>query len=456
MTPSENAATLLFVDDEPSILASLRRLFRPLGYKILTAESGMAGLEVLETHSVDLVMSDMRMPQMDGARFLETVRERWPQAVRLLLTGYADVSSTVAAINRGEIYRYIAKPWDDNEIILTVEKALEHQRLRAENVRLLALTQAQNAALEKANVELEAKVEARTADLRKALEMIKASNGNLKKSFLGTVRILSGLTDLRSSLLGGHARRVAEHSRELAKRMGEPESSVNNIFLAALLHDIGKIGLPEVLLDKPFNTLTPEERGLVVKHPVIAQNLLMSVDSMRDAATLIRHHHERFDGKGFPDQLAGIAIPLGARILAVVNDYDALCLGNITVRALSAKEARTYLSDNRGSRYDPAVVDMFDILLSEQQPLGVEEQKVKIMHLRAGMTLSRDVMHPEGYLLLLAGHVLDDHLIGQLAKIEATLAVPLPVFVRKAVAPAQTVSEPALRAEVLHPPRARS
>ena len=133
--------TLLFVDDEASILSSLRRLFRPHGYRILTAESGAAGLETLEKESVDLVISDMRMPEMDGAQFLEKVRARWPEVTRILLTGYADITSTINAINKGEIYRYIAKPWDDNDIVLVVRDALERKRLQAENTRLLAALQ---------------------------------------------------------------------------------------------------------------------------------------------------------------------------------------------------------------------------------------------------------------------------------------------------------------------------
>lgn len=431
--PSQSPGTLLFVDDEPSILSSLRRLFRPLGFTIHVADSGARGLELLAEHPIDLVISDMRMPHMDGAHFLEEVRNRWPNVVRLLLTGYADVASTVAAINRGEIYRYIAKPWDDNDIVLVVNKALEYKRLQSENARLLALTQAQNAELESINANLEAKVQARTTDLRRALDLLQTSNGNLKKSFLSTVRLLSGLLDLRSQLMGGHARRVAEHSRALAQRMGESESSVQSIFFAALLHDIGKIGWSEELLDKPWNRLTPEDRNIVVKHPAVAQNLLMAIEPLRDATLIIRHHHERFDGKGYPDQLAGIAIPIGARILAVANDYDSLLLGTLTNRPLNANEARVFMNDNRGVRYDPAVVDLFDVILSERKHTEVEERQVKIMHLHAGLVLTRDVMHPEGYLLLLAGHVLDDHLIGQLAKVEVASGRPIPVFVRNEV-----------------------
>jgi len=159
---AEVPATVLFVDDEANILSSLKRLFRPLGYRIFTAEGGAAGLQVFEQNPIDLVISDMRMPEMNGAEFLEKIRAKWPDAVRILLTGYADVGSTIAAINKGEIYRYIAKPWDDNDIVLTVKHALERKNLELEKQRLEALTLKQNEALKDINANLEAKVRDRT------------------------------------------------------------------------------------------------------------------------------------------------------------------------------------------------------------------------------------------------------------------------------------------------------
>lgn len=143
---SEPQATILCVDDEANILSSLRRVFRAKGYRMLTAGSGREGLEILESEPVDLVISDMRMPEMDGARFLEYVRDRWPDTIRLLLTGHADIQSILDAINRGEIYRYITKPWDDSDITLVVRHALERKALEQEKKRLEALTRHQNEA----------------------------------------------------------------------------------------------------------------------------------------------------------------------------------------------------------------------------------------------------------------------------------------------------------------------
>lgn len=415
MSENDNL-TLLFVDDEPSILSALRRLFRPHGYRILIAESGAEGLEVLEKETVDLVISDMRMPEMDGATFLKHVRNSWPQTMRILLTGYADITSTVAAINEGEIYRYISKPWDDNEIVLVVREALERRRLESENRRLNELTQHQNEELKELNAGLEQKVAERTAEVRAALT-------ELKKTFLATVQVFAGMGELRSGQAGGklagHGRRVAEHARKLAHRQGMNDAEVQTVMLAGLLHDVGKIGLPDGLLDKPYNNLTPEHRSLVMKHPIVGQNLLMSIEKLRDCALLVRHHHELYDGSGYPDHLTGMAIPLGSRILAVANDYDALQLGTLVQRPLSPGDALTFLIDNRGKRYDPQVVDSLVQLLAESGNKSVTELPLRPAHLKPGMALARDLNHRDGYLLLAHGNILTQEIIGQLLKLES-------------------------------------
>ena len=428
-------ATLLFVDDEPGILSSLRRLFRPHGYRILVAESGALGLAELEKTPVDLVISDMRMPEMDGATFLKAVRQRWPDTVRILLTGYADVTSTVAAINDGEIYRYVSKPWDDNEIVNTVREALERYRLKQENLRLTALTQSQNEELKGLNASLEQKVAERTAELRQALSFVEQSHGELKKSFLTSVQVFAGLIELRSgpagSRLAGHGRRVADMARNLAQRLGMGDVEVQNIMLAGLLHDVGKMGLPDDLLGKAFNTLSQDQRALVMKHPVIGQNILIAIDKFKDAAILVRHHHESFDGNGYPDRLAGMSIPQGSRILAVVNDYDSLQIGTLVQRPLRPEEALAFIADNRGKRYDPATVDAFLKLISETRKSGPTELPLRTMHLKPGMVVSRDLPHRDGYLLLAKGSVLTGDIIGQLVKLEQSEQQTLTLYIRQ-------------------------
>lgn len=435
MSEARDAPTLLLVDDEASILSALRRLFRPQGYRILTAESGAAGLEILEREMVDLIISDMRMPEMDGATFLKQVRQHWPQIIRILLTGYADISSTVAAINEGEIYRYIAKPWDDNEIQSVVREALERQRLESENRRLTALTQTQNEELKTLNASLEQKVAERTAELSQALAFVEQAHGELKKSFMTSVQVFAGLIELRSGPAGkqlaGHGRRVAENARKLARRLDLGEAEVQNIMLAGLLHDIGKLGLPDELLGKPYNLLGAEQRTLVMKHPVIGQNLLLGIERFRDAALIVRHHHELYDGSGYPDHLAGIAIPQGARLLAVANDYDALQVGTLVQRPLKPAEALDFLIENRGRRYDPTAVDVFVPMIAETLKTGPVELPLRTMHLKPGMVVSRDLMHRDGYLLLATGSVLKAEIIAQLERLEQVEQYNLTVYIRQ-------------------------
>ena len=414
-------ATILFVDDEPNILSSLRRLFRPQGYRIFIAEGGAAGLEVLAREKIDLVISDMRMPEMDGARFLEQVRDRWPEAIRILLTGYSDIGSTINAINRGEIYRYIAKPWDDNDITLIVREALERRRLETENEHLLGLTRRQNEELKALNSGLEAKVEERTAEVRQTMSFLEMANQQLKKTLLTTVRVLSGLVEMRGGPIAGHSRRVAEHSRTIAGRLGLDENQIQEIVLAALLHDIGKIAIPDRVLEKPFNVLSQEERALVIKHPTQGAMALMEIEQLKGPALIIRHHHEAFDGSGFPDQLRGVAIPLGARILAVANEFDALQLGTLVNRRLTVAECRTFMLDNRGKRYDPDVLDAFDgalqAALDKAKPRDVA---LRLHQLQPGMVLAQDLVNHDKYLLLAKGFILTPVVIEQLKKLEAS------------------------------------
>src|SRR5450830_265110 len=212
-TPPEASApsvpTLLCVDDEPNILSALKRLFRGKGWQVLSAEGGQTALALLETQNVDLVISDMRMPEMDGAQFLTQVRARWPDTVRLLLTGHSDINAIIEAINRGEIYRYITKPWDDNDIVLIVRQALERQVLELEKKRLEALTAHQNQELVTLNASLEAKVEARTTELRISNELLQVANERLKASFVTSI-------EMRGGNLAGHSRRVGDLSRKIA------------------------------------------------------------------------------------------------------------------------------------------------------------------------------------------------------------------------------------------------
>lgn len=412
-TQTERVYRILCVDDEPNILSSLRRLFRGKGYQVLVANSGQEGLATLEAETVDLVISDMRMPVMDGAVFLEHVRARWPDTIRLLLTGYADIQSIIDAINRGEIYRYITKPWDDNDIVLIVRQALERKALEQEKLRLEELTFRQNEELKNLNASLEIKVEERTADLRKAHESLLNANEKLKDSFLTSIKVFSSVIEMRGGKLMGHARRVADLSRKIARRMGLESRDTQEIFVAALLADIGKIGFSDELLETPLNQMNGEQLGQFHKHTLRAEQLLMPLQDLQGAARIIRSQHERFDGRGFPDATGGEHIPLGARILALASDYDSLQIGCLVPRRLHPDDALPLIVKGAGNRYDPKVVEAFQHVMGNH-PEEPHDKEISVMQLLPGMVLSVDVVSKEGMLLLPADFTLNESVIEKL------------------------------------------
>lgn len=424
-------AKILCVDDEPNILSSLRRLFRSQGYQVLTEESGSAGLQVLETETIDIVISDMRMPEMNGATFLECVRTRWPDTLRLLLTGYADVQLILGAINRGEIYRYITKPWDDNDILLVVRHALERKALEEEKQRLEALTLQQNEELKELNASLENKVARRTVELKKMHDELLASHEKLKINFLTSIKVFSSLIEMRGANLAGHSRRVADLARKIATRMALDARETQEIFIAGLLHNIGKIGFSDDLLALPVSLMNGDHLGLYRKYPIRGEQLLMPLDDLREAAGIVRSHQERFDGKGFPDGLSGFNIPIGARILALASDYDSLQIGTLAQRRLRPDEAAAVIVDNRGKRYDPLVVNAFqDIIYGKAVSDVVQEEALPVSALRPGMVMARDLITRDGSLLLSADYVLNDRLIQQIGEFERSSGSSLTVYIR--------------------------
>lgn len=409
--PATQLATVLCVDDETNILSALKRTLRGGGLCVLTAISGEHALKMMSEMPVDLIISDMRMPGMDGAQLLEQVRERWPQTVRILLTGHADMPSTVAAINRGQIYRYLQKPWNEPELLASVHSGLERLSLQRERDRLEALTQTQNTELASLNNALETRVQERTAELQ-------AARDQLQRHYLKSIKVFANLLELRSGQLAGHGRKVAELAREIARKMGLSETQVLQVFVAGLMHDIGLLGLDDALLAKPLSKFTAEERARYEEHPAKAEQLLMALDDMQPLLPLIKAHHERHDGKGFPARLAGDAIPLGARILAVADAFDDLQNGHLAV-PVTREEARTLMKLGRGSQFDPEVLDVFLHLTEPERPkTATAGMALPTDALEPEMVLAADLVSAKGILMLTAGHRLTASLIRRIRDFE--------------------------------------
>ncbi|MFY7865111.1 HD domain-containing phosphohydrolase [Roseateles sp.] len=470
-------ATVLFVDDEPSILSALRRLFRPQGYKVLMAEGGAAGLALLEVESVDLVISDMRMPEMDGVQFLEQVRQRWPHIVRVMLTGYADITSTIGAINRGEIHRYIAKPWDDQDILLSVSDGLKRQRLERENRELVALTQTQNQQLQdvngqlqdvnaqlqtaneqlkNSNEDLEVRVKERTqaleaanaqlgeansrladanAQMEKANQQLNAANLQLEENFALSISVFSGLLELRDGSVSGHGHRVAHLARRLAEQMDLSAVEVADIYNAGLLHEVGKIGLPDHLMQKTVSLMTGDEFAVYKLHPQHAQAALMPLGRLRQTAVIIRSQHERVDGKGFPDGLSGYEVPLGAQIINLASTYESLITGRLAEKVFSTDAAAAAVLAGRGSRYDEVVAAAFERVLQALAAEAVADMELSSAQLRPGMVLTRPLLSPHGKVLLPTDFRFTPAVIKQVLEFEQRLGNPFTFFIKKVLDP---------------------
>ena len=257
--------------------------------------------------------------------------------------------------------------------------------------------------------DLEQQVQARTAELAQ-------TNERLRRNFLTGVRTFISLMELRGGLLAGHSRRVADLSRKLAEHLKLNSETVQQVFLGALLHDLGKIGLPDDLLGKPVKQMSAHELSLFRSHAVNGEAALIAMEDLQLASQVVRHHHERWDGKGFPDGLAGEGIPLEARIVSVANDFDSLQNGVIAARRHSLDEALQVIQGGKGSGYDPQVVDALAAVLGRADEGAAPELVTSCAQLKSGMTLTRDLVSPSGMLLLAAHNSLEDQTIARIRR----------------------------------------
>ena len=425
---------VLLVDDEESILNSLRRLLRSQPYDVLLATSGAQALEILTQQPVDLVMSDARMPNMDGATLLAHVHELYPATTRIMLTGYADPAAIIKAINEGRINRYISKPWNDDEMLVTLRQALEHQHSERERQRLEQLAQVQNDQLKLLNSTLEKHVAARTAELQQTADMLDLAYEELKHSYVTGTEVFSLLANLRLPPAKQTNRQIIELVRAYCKMHGIDEASSRDLTMAAALYNIGKLSWTDNMMVTPADLLRHTERDRYRGYPKQSESLLMTLDPMKDAARLILHHQERWDGSGFPDRLRGEAIPLGSRLLKLAVDFVELQRGLILERQMNSDEALLYLRQYAGKLYDPELVeDFIQVCAAFLSDVVLADPDVKVLgtrELAAGMILARNLNADNGMLLLNAGKVLSELLVDKLISFEAMEGAKYKVFVK--------------------------
>jgi response regulator RpfG family c-di-GMP phosphodiesterase len=277
----------------------------------------------------------------------------------------------------------------------------------------------------------------RTAALKQTLSQLESSHDELKKTYFGTLMAISELASLRGGAIAEHARRVAAVARQVALRMGMPADEVQKVFIGALLHDVGKIGFPDGLLNKPVSSLSGDNLYAYRRHSAAGADVIAQIASLSEIASMVRYHHEHFDGSGFPEGISGFDIPLGARIICAVTDFEDLKSGALTQYPMSAKQSCQYLLDGQGSRYDPAVIQALEPILSAEGKFEIDELQVAVNHLHEGMVLTRDVLHPKGFVLLSRECELSRRLIDQLVAVEMQTGVALKVYVHRVSMAAQ-------------------
>ncbi len=423
--------TILFVDDEENILKALKRLFLAEDYEVLTANSGKEALELIAGGAQpEVIISDQRMPQMSGVEFLAQAREKLPDSIRIILTGYADINAAMGSINEGGVYRYIVKPWDDEDLKFTVQEAFERGELKRQNQELLALTKSQNKKLFEYSKKLKHKVEEQTRE-------IVAKNKELETNFFNTIRAFSSLLDSHTLAMKGHGQRVSRFACDLARRLHLSEEEITDIEVGGLLHDIGKLTLPPSLLEHDKKTWSSNRKKAYQRHAEAGQHVVSFISQLDKVGEIIKHHHERYDGTGYPDHLTEEEIPFGARVVAVADAFDNVMhqeVNETSFRKEFAKEtgkmyehlneeelkeqmAIFHLKQHAFTRFDPDVVKEALKYLKERGVKESLQMELSLNELKPGMELAAHIFTKSGISLLPFQTVLTNDYIKKLKAI---------------------------------------
>src|SRR6059036_4084037 len=358
--PQPNAVKCLVVDDEPRLRRVLVRLLEGEGFSCAEAGSGTEALEILQQDPVPLVISDLRMPQMDGVTLLREIIARWPTTAVIVVTAVAEVESAVACLQLGAL-DYVAKPFHLDEVRARVMQALDKRSLKME-----------------------------VEDYRRTLEeRVQEQARRIEELSLERLQALVHFLEEKDPYTSGHSVRVADYSARIGGQMGLSQTVMDAVALGAELHDLGKIGVSEAVLHKP-GKLTDIEYRHIMEHPVTGARILGPL--MRDAPAalaIVRSHHERMDGKGFPDGLKGEEIPLEVRIVTVADSFDAMTSLRPYRPALSVPKAMVELEDGKGMQFDPGAVQAFLRAFPDAASLPVATPEVRPLHLPTPVAVRR-------------------------------------------------------------------
>jgi cyclic di-GMP phosphodiesterase len=339
---------ILVVDDEEAIREVISTLLSAQGFQCISVSNGRAALEVASAGSLDLIISDIVMPEVDGLRLLAEMRTRDVDLPVVMVTAMHDLGIALQAIRAGA-YDYLLKPFEKEQLFATVGRALEHRRLVLENKTYQR--------------GLERLVDERTRQLSHTLR-------DLEKSYDYTLEALGGALDAKDAETEGHCQRVTAITITIARAMNLDKEMLKHIARGAFLHDIGKMGIPDNILRKP-GPLNERERAIMRRHCEIGYEMLKRIPFLREAAEIVLYHQEYYDGSGYPRGLRGEEIPIGARIFAIADTLDAIISDRPYRRAQPIGAAREEIRRNSGKQFDPQVVDVF---LSQPDSVWLEVQ----------------------------------------------------------------------------------
>ena len=334
---------ILVVDDEEAIREIVASMLGAAGYATQQAGSGMEALAKLNSgEEFELMLSDLMMADLDGIGLLERTKEKYPDMPVVMVTAVHDISVALAAIRNGA-YDYLLKPFEREQLLNTVSRALENRRLKVENRTY--------------QTNLESLVKART-------DQLQAANRELIGSYDITLQALGDALDLKDRETEGHSRRVTAFTMAIARAMGLPAEQVATIARGAFLHDIGKMAIPDKILNKPAK-LTAEETAIMREHCFKGYQIVKKIPFLKEACDIVYSHQEHYDGSGYPRGLKGEEIPLGARIFSVADTLDAITSDRPYRRARSLAEARKEIQAWSGRQFDPDVVAVFQQMPDE-------------------------------------------------------------------------------------------
>ena len=400
---------VLCVDDEQNILRAIKRALFSLDVDLTLADSGEKALAVMKEKPIHVVISDMKMPGMTGAELLEQVAAHYPDTFRVVLTGFADIDATIKAVNQGRIHRYLQKPWDNQELINTIEEGLERIKLKDENARLQKLTKLQNAKLKEVNNSLEQVVQKRTKQIKAALRRIEQRNGALEQ-------VLFNVISINPDIDGKFAIEVSELATKLANLLECSKEETNIIRYACLIGEFGLLGLKPEHYRPAFNKLSYQQQKNYLSQTKLAKTILAPAEHLREVSDILEYQFEYYNGAGLY-KLVATQIPIGARILAVARDYWRMVSGRITGQPMTPIEARVELKKHRNTRYDGNVLDILLNTKDIDKPSYIEN-RLSTEELKPGMVLSKNLYNESHILLLPEGHVFTDATIAKLAQYE--------------------------------------